>query len=190
MKIKLEVSTKLQTQEGEFVIEVFTNDIDNKEYIVLRTKNINDDCLLRIHSKCFTGDCLHSLYCDCYEQLQDAKIRISESGNGLIIYLDQEGRGIGLINKLKAYELQRNGLDTYEANIALGLENDYRTYEICVPILKYYGLTKLNVITNNLDKINDLKKHFILNRVPQIIAKNEFNEKYLLTKKEKMGHLL
>lgn len=188
--LNLEVSTKLKTKEGDFVIDVFTTSKDNLEYIVLRTKQISNDCLVRIHSKCFTGDCFHSLYCDCYEQLQDAKIQISKSNNGLIIYLDQEGRGIGLINKLKAYELQRNGLDTYEANEALGFKQDYRNYDVCLDIFKFYNINKLNLLTNNLDKLNIFNEDFEVNRVAQIITPNQNNEKYLKTKKEKMGHLL
>lgn len=190
IKIKLEVSTKLMTQEGEFVIDVFTNDFDNLEYIVLRTPQVNDNALVRLHSKCFSGDCLHSLYCDCYEQLMDAKLKVASSNNGLIIYLDQEGRGIGLINKLKAYNLQRDGMDTMEANLALGLENDYRKYDVCVPILKFYNLSNINLLTNNVDKLEPLKNDFNVNRVSQIIPSNEYNSAYLKTKKDKMGHLL
>lgn len=184
------VKTKLITKEGEFEIEVFDNDFDNYQYVVIKTKELKDNAFVRLHSKCFTGDVFHSLYCDCYDQLQEAKKIINKKENGLIIYLDQEGRGIGLVNKLKTYNLQRQGMDTLEANLHLGFQGDLRRYDVCESILNYYNLKNINILTNNQEKIDALSKSFNVNREELIVGENEYNESYLKAKKEKMGHLL
>lgn len=148
--------------------------------------------LVRVHSRCTTGDVFHSLRCDCGEQLEKSVEMIKTEGAGVIIYLDQEGRGIGLVNKIRAYELQDRGLDTVEANHQLGFESDGRTYGIASRMLKKLGVKKIRLITNNPKKIEGIAKDGVevVERIPLIIRPNRHNEKYLKTKKEKMGHLL
>jgi 3,4-dihydroxy 2-butanone 4-phosphate synthase/GTP cyclohydrolase II len=148
--------------------------------------------MVRIHSQCFTGDTLFSLRCDCGEQLEKSMEIISKHGSGILIYLSQEGRGIGLANKIKAYQLQDQGLDTVEANHALGFSSDGRNYQMAANILKDLGVTKIMLITNNPDKIEQLKNNgiTIVKRIPLKITANTVNKGYLLTKKQKMGHLL
>ena len=145
--------------------------------------------LVRVHSECFTGDVLHSMRCDCGEQLDLAMERISREGKGIIVYSRQEGRGIGLVNKLKAYNLQDEGLDTVEANVALGFNAELRNYKNAAKILKNLGVKKINLMTNNPSKIEDLiKEGFDVKQTRHLPIPNEENKEYLKTKAEKMRH--
>ncbi|MGH9719035.1 MAG: GTP cyclohydrolase II [Bryobacteraceae bacterium] len=148
--------------------------------------------LVRIHSQCLTGDVFHSLRCDCRAQLELALERISEEDRGLLIYEHQEGRGIGLLNKLRAYELQDNGADTVEANQQLGFEADLRGYELPGEILRFFGLTRVRLLSNNPGKVEAVERAGIqvVERVPCVVAPLDSTETYLRTKKTKMGHLL
>lgn len=151
-----------------------------------------DSVLIRIHSECLTGDVFGSKRCDCGEQLDLALRNIAKEGTGILIYMRQEGRGIGLINKLKSYKLQEEGYDTVEANIKLGFSPDLRTYDIAASILKSLNVFNIRLMTNNPEKINGLNEFGIkvLERVPIQIKENNINEFYLKTKKEKMNHIL
>ena len=148
--------------------------------------------LVRIHSQCLTGDVFHSLRCDCRAQLELSLAAIAEEGRGLLIYEHQEGRGIGLLNKLRAYQLQDGGADTVEANELLGFKADHRSYELPVEILRHFGVTSVRLLSNNPDKIEALERAGIqvAERVPCIVEPSVTSEIYLRTKKEKMGHLL
>jgi len=142
-----------------------------------------------VHSECFTGDVLHSMRCDCGEQLDLAMERIAEEGKGIIVYSRQEGRGIGLVNKLKAYNLQDEGLDTVEANVALGFNAELRNYKNAAKILKNLGVSKINLMTNNPSKVDDLiKEGFDVTQTKHSPKPNEENKEYLKTKAEKMRH--
>jgi GTP cyclohydrolase II len=164
-----------------------------EEAVVLRMGDVTGaPPLVRIHSQCLTGDVFHSLRCDCRAQLELALYDIAEEGRGLLIYEHQEGRGIGLMNKLRAYELQDHGADTVEANVSLGFEPDLRLYELPGAILHHFGLLRVRLLSNNPDKINALERAGItvVERVPCIVPPSATTEDYLRTKKEKMGHLL
>jgi len=166
-----------------------------QECVVLRMGDISsreDPPLVRIHSQCLTGDVFHSLRCDCRSQLELSLNLIAEEGRGLLIYENQEGRGIGLLNKLRAYELQVGGADTVEANERLGFEADLRHYEMPAEILRYFKVTSVRLLSNNPDKIAALENAGIqvAERIPCIVAPHESTEGYLRTKKQKMGHLL
>ena len=167
---------------------------DIEECVVLRLGDLLSDGapLLRIHSQCLTGDVFHSLRCDCRSQLELALNLIAEEGRGIIVYEHQEGRGIGLLNKLRAYELQDEGLDTVEANERLGFEADLRDYQMPVDILRYFGVKTVRLLSNNPDKIAALERAGITvaERIPCIVAPHESTAGYLRTKKQKMGHLL
>ena len=185
---------QLPTRFGEFEIFGFENEVDGEEAAALTKGKIQKDqtALVRIHSQCFTGDTLHSLKCDCGEQLEQALAKIQAEGHGILIYQMQEGRGIGLLNKLYAYELQDRGVDTVEANLQLGFEADQRSYSFCAQILKYFGVTKVRLMSNNPDKIQGLSGEGIevVERVPLIVKASSLSQNYLKTKKEKLGHLL
>ncbi len=165
-----------------------------EEAVVLRLGDVHgpEAPLLRIHSQCLTGDVFHSLRCDCRAQLELALETIGEAGRGLIIYEHQEGRGIGLMNKLRAYELQDHGADTIEANIRLGFASDLRNYELPAAILKHFEIPAVRLMSNNPDKINALQNAGIevVERVSAIVPASATSEDYLRTKREKMGHLL
>lgn len=194
MTISKTASSPLQTAYGEFTISIYKSTQDNKEHIALIKGNIEETPtpLVRVHSQCLTGDTFLSLKCDCHEQLHQSLKLISEAGVGILIYLNQEGRGIGLTNKIKAYALQEKGLDTAEANLALGLPADSRDYEIAADILKDLNTPTINLLTNNPDKIKQMEKHGITveTQIPLETTPNEFNKKYLLTKKQKFHHQL
>lgn len=151
-----------------------------------------DTVLTRIHSACATGDLFGSLKCDCGDQLIQAMMMLETNGSGVIVYLQQEGRGIGLMNKMKAYKLQEEGMDTIQANLHLGFEADERNYKIGVDILEALGVNKIKLLTNNPDKISGLKQYGIevIERIPIIIPSNPFNKAYLKTKENQMGHEL
>jgi 3,4-dihydroxy 2-butanone 4-phosphate synthase/GTP cyclohydrolase II len=185
---------EMPTKHGNFKAFGFTHKLTGKEHMALvmgDTKSA-EPCLLRIHSECLTGDVFGSLRCDCGEQLNEAMKRIADEGRGILIYLRQEGRGIGLMNKLKAYKLQDAGLDTVEANEALGFAPDLRNYTIAGEILSYLGIQKVKLMTNNPDKITGLKHYGIevSERIHIEMNHNEKNHFYMETKALKMGHIL
>jgi GTP cyclohydrolase II len=187
MEIKVSEVANLPTKYGNFKIQCFKE--GSKEHLAIFTEPFNDIPTIRVHSECITGDCLGSLKCDCGEQLDFALNYIAKNG-GMVIYLRQEGRNIGLLNKVNAYALQDRGFDTIEANHQLGFSSDERSYEIVEYILDFYNLKRINLLTNNPKKIESLKDIEIIKRVPIKIEPNPFNKEYLKIKKDKMGHLL
>ncbi len=183
---KSQIAT-LPTKFGTFKIQSFKE--KDKEHLVIFTENLPKIPLIRIHSECLTGDALGSLKCDCGEQLEYALRKIAKKG-GMVIYLRQEGRGIGLFNKVNAYALQDKGLDTVEANHQLGFEADLRDFSVVEEILKEFNIKKIYLLTNNPKKEFAFKEIKVVKRVPIKMPPNPFNENYLKTKKEKLGHKL
>lgn len=187
-------SAKLPTQWGEFDIHGFWDGKGQKEHIALTMGDIaqNQPVLMRIHSECLTGDALFSLRCDCGPQLEGALKKISEKGEGVLLYLRQEGRGIGLLNKIKAYNLQDQGADTVEANEELGFAADMREYDICKSMLDHLKVSQVCLMTNNPKKIKAMTDLGInvVERVKHNLGKNPHNEDYLATKVDKMGHMI
>ena len=186
MKIDISQIARLPTQFGEFLIQAFKE--GEKEHLVIFKKPLGDTPIVRVHSECLTGDALGSRKCDCGDQLHFALAKIAAEG-GMVIYLRQEGRNIGLLNKVNAYVLQDEGLDTVEANHQLGFSADERSYEMVEYILNYFGIRKIRLLTNNPKKIESLEGIEIVERLPIIVEANEHNKAYLKTKKAKMGHL-
>ena len=186
-------SSKLPTRWGTFDIHGFEDPFKGKEHIAITMGDCAADkpLLIRIHSECLTGDALGSMRCDFGEQLQEAMKRISELGRGAILYLRQEGRGIGLVNKIRAYNLQDQGADTVEANERLGFGADMRDYSICAPMLSHLGAKQVKLMTNNPRKINALKDLGIdvVEREPIQADANPHNSQYLSTKAGKLGHM-
>ncbi|QSZ42706.1 GTP cyclohydrolase II [Sulfurimonas aquatica] len=187
MNIEISEVANLPSRFGNFNVKAFKE--GEKEHLVVYAKKLDAIPLVRVHSECLTGDAIGSLKCDCRDQLEYALSLIDKEG-GMVIYLRQEGRNIGLLNKINAYALQDKGLNTIEANHQLGFAADERTYEVVTYILEYFNIKKINLLTNNPDKMNSIKDIEIVNRVPVIITPNEFNSGYLDTKRDEMGHLL
>ena len=217
MSYQFITSATLPTRHGEFDIHMFENDdgqeqvmltvglpvvnpstaLTNKKITSISADNLDSNHksaiapLVRIHSECLTGDAFGSLKCDCGPQLNAAMQAIQEAGCGAILYLRQEGRGIGLTNKIRAYALQDQGHDTLDANLMLGFPADARTYEMCEVMLAHVGVNEVRLITNNPDKVAYLTKHGIrvVERVPLLVGVNDVNASYLATKRDRMGHL-
>lgn len=187
-------SAELPTQYGEFTAHVYDCPSQNRQHLALVMGAISphQPALVRVHSQCLTGDALHSIRCDCRDQLETAMKKIGEKGQGVVLYLSQEGRGIGLANKIRAYALQDKGLDTVEANEHLGLPADMRDYSVGAQILADLGVRKIHLLTNNPQKVSGIERYGlkILKRIPLEIPPQPSNLAYLKVKKDKLGHLL
>lgn len=187
-------SSQLPTPWATFGIHVFVEAATGKEHLVLTLGDVGDGkpVLARVHSECLTGDALFSQRCDCGAQLETALKAIASEGRGALLYMRQEGRGIGLVNKIRAYKLQDAGADTVEANERLGFPADMRRYDLCKPMLDHFGIASLRLMTNNPRKVNTLESLGvpIVERVPIQVNRNPFNENYLSTKAAKLGHWL
>jgi GTP cyclohydrolase II len=187
-------SCALPTPWAQFTLHAFVEHTTGKEHLAMVLGDIGDGepVLARVHSECLTGDVLFSQRCDCGAQLEGALKKIADEGRGVLLYLRQEGRGIGLVNKIRAYRLQEAGADTVEANLQLGFHADARNYELCQPMLAQFGVRKLRLMTNNPRKIDSLAKLGIevTERVPLLVNRNAFNNKYLNTKAAKLGHMM
>ncbi|HEX2961730.1 MAG TPA: bifunctional 3,4-dihydroxy-2-butanone-4-phosphate synthase/GTP cyclohydrolase II [Ignavibacteriales bacterium] len=192
--VQKEADVKFPVKKGNFHLHVYRSLLDNKEHVALVKGKIDPEkpVLVRVHSECLTGDVFQSLRCDCHDQLHAAIEKIEAEGTGVLVYMRQEGRGIGLANKIRAYVLQDNGRDTVEANEELGFKADLRDYGIGAQILLDLGVRKMKLLTNNPKKIIGLKGYGleIVERVPLEIVPNEKNKKYLQTKRDKLGHLI
>ena len=189
---KFASESKLPTKFGEFTISTFEEPC-GKDHIALTIGDIkNEDTVMcRVHSECLTGDALHSLRCDCGPQLKEAMKMLAENKSGILLYLRQEGRGIGLVNKIRAYALQDQGHDTVQANEMLGFPADLREYNICLDILQHFNISSVNLLTNNPKKVSALEEVGIsvAQRTSLHEGENEKNTEYLNTKRDKMGHL-
>jgi 3,4-dihydroxy 2-butanone 4-phosphate synthase / GTP cyclohydrolase II len=192
--IRKEAEANLPTEFGPFRIVGFRSTNSDEEFVALVKGEIKPEVptLVRIHSQCLTGDVFHSLKCDCGPQLERAMEMVQEEGSGIIVYQQQEGRGIGIVNKIRAYALQDQGADTIEANLQLGFGIDEREYDQCAEVIKLLGARRLRLMSNNPDKLRALRDAGleVVERVPLEVKAKEPAFKYLLTKKEKMGHLL
>jgi len=183
----------LPTRHGRFQVHAFVDEAGREHLALIRCMHAKHEPVpVRVHSRCLTGDTLTSQRCDCRDQLEAAMEYLENKGCGVLIYLDQEGRGIGLANKIKAYALQDKGMDTVEANRELGFCDDARDFGVAADMLSYFGISKVRLLTNNPKKIKDLEEHGIevVERIPLIVEPTEFNKEYLRTKKEKMNHEL
>jgi 3,4-dihydroxy 2-butanone 4-phosphate synthase/GTP cyclohydrolase II len=187
-------SVRLPTAYGDFTAIAFREKLTGKHHVALVKGDVEgeDDVLVRVHSECLTGDVFHSLRCDCGEQLEQALARIGSEERGVLLYMAQEGRGIGLLNKLKAYELQENGMDTVEANLELGFPADMREYGIGNQILADLGLSTIRILTNNPKKITGIEGFglTVVEQLPIEVQPNDENRLYLETKRNKLGHRL
>ena len=191
LNVNLKAKVKMPTDFGHFDMYGFTTDYSEEEIVAIVKGDLKSNPNVRLHSACLTGDIFHSQRCDCGAQLEASMKYIEEHG-GMIIYLPQEGRGIGLMNKLRAYELIEKGYDTVTANLALGFDEDLRDYHVAAEILKYFGLSKINLLSNNPKKFEGLKDYGIeiVDRIELIVPETQHNHSYMETKKNKMGHLI
>ena len=193
-KLKFIETSKLPTDIGEFTVHAFTDEKESKDHLAICMGDLltSEPVLSRIHSQCITGESFFSMRCDCRYQLTESLKQIADIGRGVVFYLQQEGRGIGLSNKIKAYSLQDKGLDTVEANHHLGFKEDERTYENVAGMLNFLAIKKLDLMTNNPKKIEALKSMGVevSQRVPLFTSSNKYNEKYISTKIKKLGHLI
>jgi len=187
MNITISDVANLPSKFGDFKVKAFKE--GQKEHLVIYKENLDSTPIVRVHSECLTGDALGSLKCDCGEQLEYA-LKLAQQSNGMVIYLRQEGRNIGLLNKINAYALQDKGANTIEANHQLGFRADERTYEIVTTILHHFNIKKIKLLTNNPDKINSISNVEIVERLPIIMQSNSYNKGYLEVKRDEMGHLL
>jgi GTP cyclohydrolase II len=192
--VRLVAKAKLPTRHGDFIIAGFRSRRNKKEHTALIRGEVigKDEVPVRIHSECHTGDVFGSLKCDCRDQLEASLGYIASQPFGVLIYLKQEGRGIGLLNKIKAYHLQDQGLDTIEANVSLGFPSDLREYSDAAKIISMLGIKSVALLTNNPEKIEGLEKEgiIVVQRIPLHATPNNHNKRYLATKMEKMGHLV
>jgi 3,4-dihydroxy 2-butanone 4-phosphate synthase / GTP cyclohydrolase II len=188
------VATRLPTAFGEFHAVGYRSRVDGKHHVAMVKGDVagHEDVLVRVHSECLTGDVFHSLRCDCGEQLESALAMIEREGRGVLLYLAQEGRGIGLLNKLRAYKLQEDGLDTVDANLKLGLPPDLRDYGIGAQILVDLGLSSIRILTNNPKKIIGMEGYglSVADQIPIQSIPNPHNEAYLQAKRDRLGHTL
>jgi len=187
--VNIEISevANLPSKFGSFKVKAFKE--GQKEHLVIYKEKLDDIPIVRVHSECLTGDAIGSLKCDCGEQLEYA-LKLAEETNGMVIYLRQEGRNIGLLNKINAYALQDDGLNTVEANHQLGFAADERTYEMVTYILHNFNIHKIKLLTNNPDKVKAISDIEIVERMPIIMESNEYNASYLDVKRDDMGHLI
>ena len=192
--VRLAAVANLPTRFGEYQVAAFWNNFDRKEHAAFIHGNVvgGEDVPVRLHSECLTGDAIGSLRCDCRDQLLESLEKIGQMDCGIVLYLRQEGRGIGFINKIRAYQLQDLGYDTVEANQLLGFRPDERDYGIAAHMLGTLGVGSIRILTNNPAKVEDLRRHGvrITGRIPVIVPPNGYNRQYLATKRGKMGHLL
>jgi GTP cyclohydrolase II len=187
-------SCALPTPWAQFTLHAFVEHATGKEHLAMTLGDIGNGkpVLARVHSECLTGDVLFSQRCDCGAQLEGALKRIATEGRGILLYLRQEGRGIGLVNKIRAYRLQEAGVDTVDANLQLGFHADARNYALCAPMLAQFGVSDLRLMTNNPRKIEAMEKLGVRvsERVPLLVNRNAFNNSYLNTKEAKLGHMM
>ena len=192
--VRVVAVAELPTRFGHFRLVGFWNNRDGKEHVAMVHGDVvgAEDVAVRLHSECLTGDVMGSLRCDCRDQLTEGLRAIQREGLGILLYLRQEGRGIGLLNKIRAYALQEQGLDTVEANQALGFRDDERDYAVAAHMLRSLGVKSVRVVTNNPDKIRQLTQHGVevSGRIPHVIPPNEFNRFYLETKARRSGHMI
>ena len=193
-KLKFIETSNLPTDVGEFKVHAFTDEENSKDHLAISMGDLltNEPVLCRVHSQCITGESFFSMRCDCRYQLTESLVQIAEKGRGVVFYLQQEGRGIGLSNKIRAYNLQDKGLDTVEANHQLGFKEDERDYETISEMINFLAIKKVNLMTNNPKKIDALKNMGVIvnERIPISTNSNKYNEKYISTKIKKLGHLL
>ena len=187
MNIEISNVANLPSRFGDFKVKAFKQ--GHKEHLVIYKEMLDETPIVRVHSECLTGDAIGSLKCDCRDQLEYA-LKMAQETNGMVIYLRQEGRNIGLLNKINAYALQDKGANTIEANHQLGFRADERTYEIVTTILHHFNIHKIKLLTNNPDKVNSISDIEIVERIPIIMQTNEYNTDYLDVKRDEMGHLL
>jgi len=192
--VRIEAIAELPSRFGDFHIVAFSNNRDDKEHVAIFRGEVlgAEDVPVRLHSECLTGDVIGSLRCDCRDQLESALKMIGQLDKGIVLYLRQEGRGIGLTNKIRAYSLQDQGLDTVQANLALGFRDDERDYAVAAQMLTAMKVNSIKLITNNPQKIEQLKEHGIriTDRIPHIMEPNDHNRFYLETKVAKSGHMI
>jgi GTP cyclohydrolase II len=194
LRVEIAGVAELPTRFGLFHIYAFYNNKDGKEHAALVRGTVEgaENVPVRIHSECLTGDVLGSLRCDCRDQLEAALMALGKMDNGILLYMRQEGRGIGLANKIRAYGLQEHGFDTVEANLALGFKDDEREYSIAAQMLKALNVGSINLMTNNPRKIEDISRHgiHVNGRIPHVMEPNKYNRFYLETKATKSGHII